>query len=151
VTRSLLTLADLAARPSRVDELAPEQALGLLVAIASLQPLLMARALVPCAPKADPSEPIRLLTVPEAAERLNIPRSYLYELVRLGRVPAQRIGPKYVRLNPATVAEIQEKGLDGRIGLTYSRRRDGTGIARPPGTARAHPGRARGAGRRDGE
>jgi excisionase family DNA binding protein len=151
VTRSLLTLADLAAQPTRVTELTADEARGLLATLATLQGPLLAQALSSEDRAADSSEPPQLLTIPEAAERLAVPASFLYELIRQGRVPAQRIGPKYVRLNPATVAEIQEKGLDGFLGVTYSRRRDGTGIARPPGTARAHAGRPRGAGRRDGE
>jgi excisionase family DNA binding protein len=143
-----MTLAELAAQPARLADLTPQQARGILVEIASLQPLLIAQALVP-AGQATGVEPERLLTVPDAAARLAIPASFLYELIRQGRVPAQRIGPKYVRLHPATVAEIQQKGLDTLLGVTYSRRRDGTRPATHPQTAWAHSGGARRAGRRD--
>jgi excisionase family DNA binding protein len=115
VIRSLPTLADLAAQPTRVTELTADEARALLAKLATLHGPLLAQALGGEARATDPSDPIRLLTVPEAAERLSIPRSYLYELIRLGRVPAQRIGPKYVRLHPATVAEIQRTGLDSKL------------------------------------
>ena len=136
------TMADLVAQPSRVAELSAEQARGLLVAIASIQPLLIARALAGPDAAADPREAARLLTVPEAAERLAIPSSFLYELIRQGRVPAQRIGPKYVRLHPATVAEIQAKGLDVTLGSTYSQRRDRRRTSAHPQAARVHAGGA---------
>jgi excisionase family DNA binding protein len=131
---ALPTLADLAARPDRVDELAPDEARELLVAIASLQPLLIARALAQGDAGDREDKPDRLLTVPDAAERLAIPASFLYELIRQGRVQAQRIGPKYVRLHPDTVAELQKNGLDGALYGGYSRHREGSGA---PGAARA--------------
>jgi len=118
MTGAPLTLEDLAAQPSRIDELTADQARGLLVTISSIQPLLISRAMVKADAGADHrDEPVRLLTVPDAAERLAIPRSFLYELIRQGRVPAQRIGPKYVRLHPATVEAIQQRGLDSTLSV----------------------------------
>src|SRR5262249_51326741 len=139
------TLAELAAQPARVDDLAPEQARAVLVAIAALQPLLIARAMAPAA-SATSAEPDRLLTVAEAAARLAVPESYLYELIRQGRVPAQRIGPKYVRLHPMTVVNIQQRGLDAGLSGPYScRQHDGSGARHAAGQAEANAGRVRGA------
>src|SRR5207244_12834344 len=129
----------------------PGQARGLLVEIANLQPLLMVRALAAGHATADPSEPARLLTVPEAAEHLNIPRSYLYELVRLGRVPAQRIGPRAVRLHPAPVKEIQQRGLDSALSVSYSRYHDGNGARGVAHQAQVDASRIRRASRRPRE
>src|SRR5262249_35798 len=70
--------------------------------------------------------PERLLTVPEAAARLSIPPSYAYELIRIGRLEACRIGPKYVRVHPDVIAKILDEGLSPQ----YSRGRDGQGAAR---------------------
>jgi excisionase family DNA binding protein len=150
MTRPALTLADLVTEPGRVNELAPADARGLLVALASLQPLLIARAMAGSDAEAAPT-PARLLTVPEAAERLNIPRSYLYELVRVGKVNAIRVGPKYVRLHPATVEEIQQKGLDTTLSTSYSPRHDGNGARGVAQAAQADAGRVRGAARRPPE
>jgi excisionase family DNA binding protein len=148
MTRSLPTLADLVAQPSRVDELTPAQARGLLVEIATLQPLLIARAMAPAEAPAERDDPTRLLTVPDAAGRLGIPESYLYELIRLGRVPAQRIGPKYVRVHPATITDIQERGLDSVLSRPYIPSRERLGAAAAtregnPGGIRDAVGRAR--------
>ncbi len=41
--------------------------------------------------------PAQLLTVPQVAERLALPKSYVYELSRRGELPSLRIG-KYVRI-----------------------------------------------------
>ncbi len=51
-------------------------------------------------------EPDRLLTVPEAAERLDIKASYLYDLIRRQQVPSVRVG-KFVKVQEATVRAIQ--------------------------------------------
>jgi len=39
------------------------------------------------------------LTVPEAAEELQIPRSRCYELIQRGELPAVRIGERSIRIN----------------------------------------------------
>ena len=68
------TLTDLAAQPSRVEELAPEQARALLVQLATLQAPLLARALV--GGGAVPAD--RLLKIEEAAVRLGQSVDWLY-------------------------------------------------------------------------
>src|SRR5690242_5892593 len=82
MTRQPLTLADLAAQPSRIDELTPEQARGQLVMIASLQPLLLARAL---AVGGAASAGDRLLKIDEAATRLGQSPDWVYR--RAPRLP----------------------------------------------------------------
>jgi excisionase family DNA binding protein len=153
--RAIPTLADLAAQPARVDELAPDQARILLAQLAALQAPLLARALATGDHTAAAPGPERLLTVPEAAERLSIPPSYLYELIRLGRVEACKVGPKYVRLHPATVGAIQRDGLDTALSQQYSRARDRqgaphvapqadpAGVRRTTGRPRQHAGAVR--------
>jgi excisionase family DNA binding protein len=39
------------------------------------------------------------LTVPEAAEELQIPRTRCYELIQRGELPAVRIGERTIRVN----------------------------------------------------
>jgi len=39
------------------------------------------------------------LTVPEAAQRLQIPRTRCYELIAAGELPAVRIGERSIRIN----------------------------------------------------
>src|ERR1700741_3291080 len=114
VIRPLPTLADLAAHPDRVDGLTTEQARDLLAQLASLQAPLLAKALTgPMAPVKDAGE--TLLKVPDAAARLGIESSYLYELIRQRRVPSVHLGPKYIRVHPDTVAELQQNGLDTQL------------------------------------
>jgi excisionase family DNA binding protein len=161
VTHPLPALVDFVVDPSRVAELAPDEARALLGQLAVLQAPLLAKALAtPAAAAKDRTD--TLLLVPEAATRLGIEASYLYELIRQGRVPAVRLGPKYVRLHPTVVAEIQAKGLDPALSQQYSRARerrrargaaeanaaDASGLRRTAGRAREHSGalRARGVG-----
>jgi excisionase family DNA binding protein len=140
--RSLPTLPDLIVDPSRINDLAPDEARAFLAQLATLQAPLLAKALAaPAAAVKAPTE--ALLLVPDAAVRLGIEASYLYELIRQGRVPAVRLGPKYVRLHPTVVAEIQAKGLDTALGSTYSPRRDRRRASPHPKAARVHPGGAR--------
>ena len=69
-----LTLADLSAQPSRVDELTAEQARGLLAQLVTLQAPLLARALGTGGGR----EPDELLTVDGAAQRLGLSEAWLY-------------------------------------------------------------------------
>jgi len=73
VIRALPTLADLAAHPERVEELAPEQARALLAQLATLPAPLLARALV-----AGGRDPDELLTVDVAARRLGLSEDWVY-------------------------------------------------------------------------
>jgi len=118
-----IPLADLVVDPSRINDLTPDEAREILVQMIPLQSSLLARALaVRVAEITPPAD--SLLLVQDAAAKLGIAPSHLYELIRQGRVPAVKLGPKYVRLNPTVVAEIQQKGLATALGSTYSPRRD---------------------------
>jgi len=145
MTGSVPTLADLIVDPSRINDLDPDDARVLLTQLAMLQAPLLAKALAAPVVK-DTAE--ALLLVPDAAVRLGIKASYLFELIRQGRVPAVRLGPKYVRLHPTVVAEMQTKGLANGLSQPYSRSREGRGAAttareRNPGGLRGAVGRAR--------
>lgn len=54
--------------------------------------------------KATPTEPGSLLTIEEVAQRLNVPKSNAYELVRQHKLESMRIG-KYVRVAPDRLAQ----------------------------------------------
>ncbi len=79
MTRAPLTLADLAAQPSRVEELGPDQARAMLAQLVTLQAPLLARALVAGGGR-DPDE---LLTVDVAAQRLGLSEAWLYRHARI--------------------------------------------------------------------
>jgi len=147
VIRPLPVLADLIAEPSRIHDLDPDDARKLLTQLATLQAPLLAKALAAPAAAVTESD-AALLLVPVAAARLGIDTSYLYELIRQGRVPAVRLGPKYVRLHPTVIAEIQAKGIANWLSQPYSRSREGQGVAaaagkRNAGGLRGAVGRAR--------
>ncbi len=98
----------------------------------------------------EPNEP--LLSIPEVAERLNIPKSRVYELARQGNgLPTMRIG-KYLRISPpaleAWLARQPQNGLDNNIYSTYSYDCDRKGTASDPKTFRADPGATGRASRR---
>ena len=52
----------------------------------------------------------RLLTVKEAAERLCVPVSWLYERTRNNTIPHTRLG-KYVRFSEEALEKISQEGL----------------------------------------
>ena len=75
MTRASLTLADLAAQPERVAELAPDEAGAMLAQLVTLQAPLLARALGTGRTAREPDE---LLTVDVAAQRLGLSEAWLY-------------------------------------------------------------------------
>jgi len=116
----LPTLDELVAAPERARELPPGAACEMLAKLASLQPILLIRALA-----GDGQEPLaetRLLSIPETAARLNIPVAHAYELARRGEIPTLRIGKKYLRVCPSTLERwLAEKRLDNGISVAYSK------------------------------
>jgi|SRR6266850_3891961 len=95
------TLDSLMADPGKVVELTPEAAQMLLIGLASLQPLLIQRALM--GPQNGQED--LLLTIPQVAERLKVSEYRAYELVRQGVLKSVRLGKKSVRVKPAALAE----------------------------------------------
>lgn len=52
----------------------------------------------------------KLLTVPEAAARLNVAPWRVYELAAQGDLPAVRLGKRTLRFSPAQLAAFIENG-----------------------------------------
>jgi excisionase family DNA binding protein len=52
---------------------------------------------------------LQLLTVEEAAQRLSVGRSRMYELVESGKVPAKRLSGRRIRISEAEL----ERYIDG--------------------------------------
>lgn len=89
-----------------------------------------------------PEESNRLLTIPQAAQILAVPKGYAYELARRGGIPTVRFG-KYVRVRLTDlwewVARHQEKGLDLALCVTHTSSRErlrGSTASQAPAT---HP------------
>ncbi len=98
----------------------------------------------------EPNEP--LLSIPEVAERLNIPKSRVYELARQGNgLPTMRIG-KYLRISPpaleAWLARQPKKGLDIELCQWHNTARDRPGTPKAAQGARPHSNGTRRAARR---
>jgi excisionase family DNA binding protein len=111
-----------------------------LTRVVGLQTALLGRALAAGSsggptPLAD--EP--LLTVPEVARRLCFAEAYVYELIRLGRLPAVRAG-KYVRIRPASLREwvAAREGLDSDGAAAYGPRH-GPGSGSPTAARSGRP------------
>jgi len=51
----------------------------------------------------------KLLTPEELADRLQVPRSWVYEQSRLGNIPTHRLG-RYIRFDLQAVIESHKKG-----------------------------------------
>jgi excisionase family DNA binding protein len=97
----LPTLDALVADPAKAAMLPPETAQALLIELASLQPLLLQRALM--ASRNGNGTDI-LLTIPEVAQQLKVSTYRAYELCRQGAVKSVRLG-KSVRVKASAVAD----------------------------------------------
>ena len=94
---TLPSLEQLIQDPAKAAILSPEIAQALLIGLASIQPLLVQRALMP-ALSGGPMED--LLTIDQVAARLKLSQYRAYELCRQGELKAIRLG-KSVRVKPS--------------------------------------------------
>ena len=83
--------------PAKAAILSPEIAQALLIGLASIQPLLVQRALMGAADSAGDED---LLTIGQVAARLKLSQYRAYELCRHGELKAIRLG-KSVRVKPS--------------------------------------------------
>ena len=83
--------------PAKAAILPPEITRALLIGLASLQPLLVQRALMGSADSAGNED---LLTIGQVAARLKLSQSRAHELCRHGELKAIRLG-KSVRVKPS--------------------------------------------------
>jgi excisionase family DNA binding protein len=93
------TLDTLLADPAKADLVPAKRAQGLLIELASLQALLLRRAL---SGPFDNGEEELLLTIPEVAKRLKVSDYRAYELARQGILKSVRLG-KSVRVKPSAI------------------------------------------------
>ena len=93
----------------------------------------------------------RLLAAPEVAVMLGYAKSYVYELLRRGHLPAVR-HKKYVRVRHSAVlkfiAQHEQRGFDSTLSNMLSERCDGKRHETPPAGARAEANGARQTSRR---
>ena len=85
----------------------PEQLAAVMAQLAACQSAVAARLLDShpngtAQRESEPAENGALLTIEQVAQRLNVPKSYAYELVRQHKLGAVRLG-KYVRVAPDTL------------------------------------------------
>ena len=91
------SLEQLIQDPGKAAILPPEIAQVLLIGLASIQPLLVQRALMGSFAKAGEED---LLTIDQVATRLKLSQYRAYELCRQGELKAIRLG-KSVRVKPS--------------------------------------------------
>ena len=95
------SLDALVADPGKAAMLPPETAQALLIGLASLQAVLLQRALTGL--RFEEGENL-LLTIPEVAKRLKVSDYRAYELARQGMLKSVRLG-KSVRVKLSAIAE----------------------------------------------
>lgn len=95
------SLDELAKQPERAAQVPAHVAVVFLAQIASLQPLLLHRALLGTQHGPNPDH---LLTVPQVAARLKVSEYRAYELCRQGLLKSVRLG-KSVRVTPSALAD----------------------------------------------
>lgn len=91
------TIDELVADPGRAAYLPPEVAQALLIGLASIQSLLVQRALMGAQKGQGESG---LLTIKEVAQQLKVSTYRAYELVRQGEIKKTLVGEKSVRVKP---------------------------------------------------
>jgi excisionase family DNA binding protein len=93
--------------PAKAAILPPEIAQALLIGLASIQPLLVQRALMGSSDKVADED---LLTIDQVAARLKLSQYRAYELCRQGELKAIRLG-KSVRVKPSDLqAYVSQHG-----------------------------------------
>ena len=93
--------------PAKAAILPPEIAQALLIGLASIQPLLVQRALMGSSDKVGEED---LLTIDQVATRLKLSQYRTYELCRHGELKAIRLG-KSVRVKPSDLqAYVSQHG-----------------------------------------
>ena len=95
------SLDELLANPGKAATLSPEAAQAFLIGLASIQPILIQRALMGTL---NGQENSGLLTIKDVAQRLKVSEYRAYELARQGVLKAIRLG-KSVRVTPSAVTE----------------------------------------------
>ena len=94
--------------PQVIAETPPEQLAAVMAHLAACQSAVAARLLDgrhdTTERRLPPAEDCALLTVVQVADRLNVPKSYAYELVRQQKLAAVRLG-KYVRVAQETLVK----------------------------------------------
>ena len=101
------SLDALVADPAKAATLPPETAQALLIRLASIQPVLLQRALTG---SRNGHEDDLLLTIPQVAKRLKVSNYRAYELARQGILKSVRLG-KSVRVKPSAIDEyVSEHG-----------------------------------------
>ena len=95
-TEKATSLDSLLANPSSIATLPPEMAQQALISLATIQPILLQRALAMRSVGGDDNE---LLTIPEVAKRLKVSDYRAYQLARQGVFKSVRFG-KSVRVKP---------------------------------------------------
>ncbi len=106
-----------------VGTLAPSALVAVLGDLTALQARIWVRLLAGAAEKPSEApggqEEARLLTIPEVAAFLGVPKGYTYELARRGDLPTVRVGPKYLRVRAsdlrAWLDRARTKGLSSLI------------------------------------
>lgn len=107
-TEEATSLDSLLANPSRIATLPPEKAQQLLISLATIQPILLQRALVARKVGEDETD---LLTMEEVARKLKISEDTAYELVRRGMLPRVQVG-RLVRVRPSSLAAYIARKVD---------------------------------------
>ncbi len=100
------------------------------------------------------ADDLQHLDVPKVAALLDLPKARVYELIRRGEIPADRLG-KTLRVPLAALrerlAQRQENGLDNDVGRRYSFPHDGRRAAPAPAATPVDPARTRPTGGRHRE
>ena len=94
------SLDSLVADPTKILKLHPQTAEALLIGLATIQPILLQRALTRIRDSHDGD----LLTIPEVAKRLKVSDYRAYELARQGVLKSFRLG-KSVRVKLSAINE----------------------------------------------
>jgi hypothetical protein len=132
-------------------EAATEDVPAFLGKVAEAEAVLRLRLMAAAGQTAANQEADRLLTLPEVAAVLGVPKDRAYDLARRSQVPVVTVGKyKRVRLTAlwAFIYANEKMGLDASVSVRLASRRDRGGRPKTEKAARSDAGRIREARRR---
>lgn len=96
-----------------VDELPREQLPAFIGELEAVKAKAWLRLQMPPVEQPKSAAETSRVTADVIAERYGVPRSWVYELSRQGRIPCQRLG-RYVRFDPEAVERALADGVDSK-------------------------------------
>ena len=121
-----------------IEQIPPDRIPAALVRLGEIQALLIVRLCnqtIPTLPSEEQED--RLLTIPEVARRLSVPKGFAYELIRRKHLPVIKLSERNTRVRESDLTRYLtiKKKIDSPLSFTYSSQHEGIGTKADQKTA----------------